>query len=323
MQLPAEVKAAIEQELAGYPVSQLAAISAALSDSYRTGLSSRRRRHLRSQEDAAAYAAFRLPATFAAVYSVLAEVKGCLSDWRPETCLDVGAGPGTAAWAVTMVWQDLSRVTLLEREQSMIELGRRLFAQSTSSALHRAEWMQVDVTDTWLCGLQDLVIASYVLNELPEKKTREFAERLWQSTKGVLVIVEPGTPAGFIRIREVREHLLSFGAATIAPCPHDEPCPLAEDDWCHFSERVSRSRLHRQVKAGELSYEDEKYSYVCLSRQRGEGIAGRVLRHPQTRKGYIELDLCTPEGISHKVVTRKDKEGFRRAKDLKWGSAIR
>lgn len=323
MQLPAEVRAAIEQELASYSASQLAAVSAELSESYRAGLSSRRGKHLRSKEDVSAYAAYRLPATFAAVYSVLTEVKERLPDWQPATCLDVGAGPGTAAWAATMIWQDLGRAILLEREQNMIELGKRLFAQSTSPTLHRAEWIKTDVVGAWSFGLQDLVIASYVLNELSEKKTREFAERLWESTSGVLVIVEPGTPVGFLRIREVREHLLSFGATTIAPCPHDGPCPLVEDDWCHFSQRVSRSRLHRHVKAGELSYEDEKYSYVCLSRQRGEGIAGRVLRHPQIRKGYIQLDLCTSEGISHTVVTRKDKESFRKAKDWKWGLTIR
>ena len=37
------------------------------------------------------------------------------------------------------------------------------------------------------------------------------------------------------------------GANILAPCPHARPCPLAAPDWCHFSARVARSRLHREA----------------------------------------------------------------------------
>lgn len=51
-------------------------------------------------------------------------------------------------------------------------------------------------------------------------------------------------------------------------------------------------------------------------------IAARVTRHPQTRPGHIRLDLCTRTGIKHVIVTKKYREAFRRARDLRWGSAI-
>lgn len=322
MELPAEVRQAIEQELASYSTSQLARVAAALSESYRAGSASPRRRHLRSPDDVVAYAAYRLPATFAAVYSVLTEVKARLPQLQVRTCLDIGAGPGTAAWAAAIIWPEIAQITLLEREENMITMGKRLFAQSSVPALRQANWVRTDVTGSWTCGVQDLVLASYVINELSEQETEKLVARLWESTNGVLVIVEPGTPAGFVRIRQVREQLLSLGGTVVAPCPHDQLCPLAEDDWCHFSQRVNRTRLHRQVKTGQLAYEDEKFSYVCVSRQSGSKIAGRVLRHPQVRKGHIQLNLCTPEGISQMVITRKDKTRYRQAKDLKWGSAM-
>lgn len=323
MQLPAEVMSAIEGELASYSASELAAVVAELSDSYRTGIRKGKGKHLRSERDAAAYAAYRLPATFAAAYAVFNEIKECLPDWQPKTCLDVGAGPGTAAWAAATVWPVLNQMTLLEREQIMIDLGKRLLHRSASPVLRQAEWVKADLAGSWPAHAVDLVVASYVVNELPEESISALVKRLWECTKGALVVIEPGTPAGFARIRQVRAHLLSRGAKTVAPCPHDNPCPLPESDWCHFAQRVNRSRLHRQVKAGELSYEDEKFSYVCVSRQSVTSICGRVLRHPQISKGCIQLDLCTPEGISRLVVTRKDKERYRKARDWKWGSAVR
>lgn len=132
-----------------------------------------------------------------------------------------------------------------------------------------------------------MVTASYVLGELKEQDREAFIRKLWQAAKGSLLIIEPGTPAGFIRIKQVRELLVSFEGCIIAPCPHNKPCPLSQEDWCHFSQRVPRSRLHKQVKEGGLSYEDEKFSYIAVSRIKHEAASGRVLRHPIIRKGII------------------------------------
>lgn len=71
-----------------------------------------------------------------------------------------------------------------------------------------------------------------------------------------------------------------------------------------------------------MSYEDEKYSYVAVSRAEGLPIAARVIRHPQVRSGHIRLVLCTPVGVKHVVVARSNREAYRRARELRWGSAI-
>lgn len=136
------------------------------------------------------------------------------------------------------------------------------------------------------------------------------------------MIIEPGTPVGFGRIKEARDELLALGGRIVAPCPHGNQCPLADDDWCHFSQRITRTRLHRQTKAGELGYEDEKFSYIAISREQAMGTQSRVIRHPQTRKGHIRLRLCTEEGITSQVVTRKNRQLFRKARDLSRGSSF-
>jgi ribosomal protein RSM22 (predicted rRNA methylase) len=94
---------------------------------------------------------------------------------------------------------------------------------------------------------------------------------------------------------------------------------MPADDWCHFAQRITRTRLQRTVKAASLSYEDEKFSYVALSRTEGSPITGRVLRHPQKRGGHIYLQLCTPEGLKQTIVTRSQRDAFREAHDLRWG----
>ena len=52
------------------------------------------------ENDAIAYALSRMPATYAAAAAVIDELKALAPGFAPGAVLDVGAGPGTAAWAV-------------------------------------------------------------------------------------------------------------------------------------------------------------------------------------------------------------------------------
>ncbi len=381
---------AIYDEVERVSPKKLAAIVEGISRRYRSGeMPVDGESLLQSVDEITAYAAFRLPATFAAVGAALLAVSEVLPRWEPGGLLDVGAGPGTAAWAAAEIWPHLERVTMLERDENMIALGKRLACRSSLDAIRRAAWVKADVMARngpgWLepvscddrpgrervglevrhnaghlgeCGTDrlgesdedhlggrgplecsgrrgargchetqyegryDLVTIAYVLGELPDSAVPPLIWRLWDAASGVVVVVEPGTPAGFERIRMIREVGISLEAHVAAPCPHGRACPMPAKDWCHFSSRVSRSRLHRQVKSGELGYEDEKFAYVALSRMPVEPIAGRVVRHPWTGKGHIRMEVCGPDGISTRTVTRKDKAEFKQAKDLEWGSAI-
>ena len=52
---------------------------------------------------AAAYVASRMPGCYAAVLTVLQELRMRLPAFQPASLLDFGAGPGTAIWAAQQV----------------------------------------------------------------------------------------------------------------------------------------------------------------------------------------------------------------------------
>ncbi len=321
MEIPPQLRSALDAELSTVPPKRLAAAVAALSERYRSGTPRSGDGYLHSQDDVAAYLAYRLPATFAAVHACLEQVRDRSPDWEPRSLLDAGAGPGTVMWAAAALWPGLSRATLLEKDDDMIAAGKRLAACSPAASVRDANWLLVDMAGQWETEPHDLVVMSYALGELPQDRVAGLLRKLWAATLGVLVVIEPGTMAGFTRAKQARRLLLKEGAHVIAPCPHDEICPL-EDDWCHFSQRVERSRTHRLAKAGELAYEDEKFSFVAVSRTPGLPIRGRVLRHPQFRPGHIRLEVCTLDGLVSTVVTRKDRDLYRKARHLRWGSVM-
>lgn len=228
--------------------------------------------------------------------------------WEPRSLLDVGAGPGTAAWAAVEQWPSLAELTLVEVEPEMLAAGREL--------LPDARWVQGDVGDAR--GPADLVLVSYVLGELRER----VAGRLWEQASDTIAFVEPGTPAGYRRILDARAAVIEAGGFTVAPCPHDLPCPLPADDWCHFAVRLPRSKLHRRAKAVELGYEDEKFAYAVLSREPVTQAAARIIRQPQLRSGHVLLATCEADGIHRRTVSRKEGDRFREAKKAQWGDSL-
>lgn len=115
---------------------------------------------------------------------------------------------------------------------------------------------------------------------------------------------------------------MAEGAYLAAPCAHTGPCRLAGDDWCHFSARIARSRLHRLLKEGDVPYEDEKYAYLAFSKTPVQPAAARILRHPKAAKGQITLSLCCPDANRELTVRKRDGDAFKAARKAGWGDAF-
>jgi ribosomal protein RSM22 (predicted rRNA methylase) len=319
MELPASLRQGVEALLEGTPVSTLREAGKILSARYRAEVRDGRL-HMAGDLAVKAYLAQRLPATYAAVRAAMAAVAEAKGDMEPRTILDVGAGPGTALWAAADTWPSIQQAVLLEASAPARAVGERL-AQGLAL---RCEWHAGDATLSLpAMAPADLVTACYLLDELAAAALPELAERLWALTAGTLLVVEPGTPAGWRRILDLRSRLIAAGGHVLAPCPHEAPCPLAAPDWCHFSRRVARSRLHRLAKEAEVPWEDEKFAYVAVSRHPADRRAARILAPPRTGSGKIALKLCQADGVAvEKLFTRRDADAFRAARRADWGDAF-
>ncbi|MFC7309789.1 small ribosomal subunit Rsm22 family protein [Streptomyces monticola] len=274
---------------------------------------------LRDRSDVAAYAAYRMPATFEAVRSALDAFADAAPDgWEPGSHVDVGGGTGAATWAVSEVWRRERPVTVLDWAEPALALGRELAA--ANPLLGQARWQRSRIGAALDIESTDLVTVSYVLGELTEADRASVVEAAARAAQTV-VVIEPGTPDGYTRIIEARDRLIAAGLRIAAPCPHSAACPIEPGkDWCHFSARVSRSSLHRQVKGGSLAYEDEKFSYVAATRLPARPAESRVVRRPQIRKGQVLLDLCLTEGaLTRTTVTKRQGPLYKASRDADWG----
>lgn len=319
MQLPPPLRAAIDRELDGVSLRDLARASETLSQRYRAEVRDGRL-HLADDAAASAYLATRLPATFAAVSVALEAVAEARPDFAPRSALDAGAGPGTATWATAQQWDSLEEATLVEASAAIRVVGERL-----GLPLPRVTW-RASRLDAALVDLSpsDLVLLAYVLDELPEAAREPLIKQLWTLTTDTLLIVEPGTPAGWKRILRARDILIQAGAHILAPCPHAQPCPLVAPDWCHFSARVARARLHREAKGGTVPWEDEKFIYVAASRQPGPRAEARVIAPPRASKAAVTLKLCRDDGYAaDRVFPKRAGDSFKIARRLDWGDIIR
>ena len=266
-----------------------------------------------------AYLATRVPATFAANMRVLAELKSLRPEFSPRSLLDVGAGPGTASWASLHHWPELGTVGQVEKLPSFRGLAGELNLKSELSALLGAQVFAGDVLKLATGLKSDLVIASYVLAELPLHEIESAVANLWRYSSDVLVLIEPGTPGGFGRLRLARDKLLAANAHVLAPCTHSAVCPMTGADWCHFKVRVQRSRAHMLAKNAVVPFEDEAFSYLVLQRQVSNIGGARVLSPPDVNKIAVSLRLCTEQGVSTQQIASRNKALYKQAKKISWG----
>ncbi|PZN52560.1 MAG: methyltransferase type 11 [Proteobacteria bacterium] len=321
MNLPAPLRQAIDRALERTPLPALRQAASTLSERYR-GEVRDGRLHMADDLAVKAYLAQRMPATYAAIRASLGALAEARPDFRPKTLLDIGAGPGTALWAVADLWPGLEQAVLIEASDAARATGRALAQDSLNI---RTDWVKGDATR----GLPtskpaDLVTMAYVLDELAPSEVAPLIDRIWAVAADAVLIVEPGTPAGWRRILAARMQLIKYGAQVVAPCPHDLPCRLEGSDWCHFSRRVARSRLHRLTKDADVPWEDEKFAYLAVSRHSRDATRNpRVLAPPRAGSGKVSLKLCQPDGrAAEQLFTKRNGEGYKIARRAGWGDSL-
>ncbi|MGN0595644.1 MAG: small ribosomal subunit Rsm22 family protein [Hominimerdicola sp.] len=318
MEISAELKNAIESRSSSYKTKELIKISETMTKRYRDE-SGKGESLVRTEAEALVYSIVRMPATFGAVSKALEYTMECV-DCKIDSLLDVGAGTGAVSWACNEICSPES-IVCLERESVMMNFGKSLMTES-QTALANAKWIKKDISAGEFPYKADLVAASYVLSELSEEQRKKTLLKLWDCADKLLLIIEPGTPEAFRQLKASRELLLSKGAEIVAPCPHNGQCRLAEDDWCHFTARISRSRLHKLIKSGDVPYEDEKFSFMAFSKIPCTKVGARVLRHPMIEKGNITLQVCAKDENKTLKIRKRDGSAFKIARKAQCGDLL-
>ena len=183
MDIPQELKEVIEKAMHGVEHSKIIEESQNISKKYRENNGTGEKLVTR-QSEAIAYAISRMPATYCAVYSALSKILKNNS-FNIKNILDVGAGTGSATWAIKELIK-VNQITCLEREKEMLKLGEKLMQEN--SFLQKVKWKEFDLVNDELTEKADFVVVSYVINELKEEDRKIVLSKLWNAVNQILLI---------------------------------------------------------------------------------------------------------------------------------------
>ena len=321
MELPSELKEKLEKEISNVSIKELQEAAKNISIRYRAEEKDKTSiRLIKDKTESLAYAVSRMPATYGAIYSALEHTLEMLEinniDYKNQikSLIDVGAGTGTATWVAVQLL-DLENITCLENEANMLLLGEKLMQDAI-----KAKWNKINVITEDIKEKADLVITAYMLNELKEENLYKVLEKIWNATNSLLLIVEPGTPESYKKMMKIRNFFIEKKVEIVAPCPHTNDCEIPSDDWCSFSCRISRSKIHKLLKGGDVPYEDEKFCYLAIYKGKIQNKENRILRHPKIENGLVRLKICNKNSeINEIIVTKKNQELFKKTKKNRIG----
>ena len=189
-----------------------------------------------------------MPATYAAVTASLNALgeSGRILPGKPARCR---RRPGTATWAAAEAFSSLERFTLLDANSALRTLALDLGQRSTACA-------------TWLRrGEARAALADSRAGRPRRRKLHDRRNRRGRANGARRTDVgqNPRHAAGR-RARHARRLCADHRAARAADrigracrraLPARRQCPLVAPDWCHFTQRLPRSRAHKQIKGAE------------------------------------------------------------------------
>jgi ribosomal protein RSM22 (predicted rRNA methylase) len=305
---------ALEKKIENIPLKILRSHSLKLIQKYRT-----LRKYNLTYDEKLSYITFRMPATFSALKHVLDEFISLEINTSIKSILDLGSGPGTAVFACLSAFDTFNKMTLVERDQEFFEISKDLTKNVKN--LDKISFIQKDIL-SFKDYDHDLILVSYVLNELKQFQIDRILKRFINSKAKVIIFLEPGTICGFENIRYLHDKVINENLKIIAPCPNNLKCPMPKNDWCHFFVRLDRSKYHKYLKKGTLSYEDEKFSYLIVTKKDSKNYHSRVLRNSKKIDSNLLLTLCKDGEIKKDIIDTNDIKKYKISKKNKWGDIL-
>lgn len=318
--IPKQIYESLERLCQGIKRDRLQKAGDALSHRYRTR-QNQNETFIQTDEEALAYLCTRLPATFASSYEIFEKLSNEVGI-NPRSLCDIGAGPCTAFLAAREIFSALEQCSFIEKDTRLLKLGKQIITDL--GCTQKTNFQSGDFTKQKDYPKAELVIFSYSLGEVGSSFFESILEKALAACERYLVVIEPGTPYGFERILKAREFFLEKNLNILAPCPHSRACPMPASKWCHFSTRLPRTALHKFIKGGELGYEDEKYSYIAVSKEKREGFKGRIVGRPEKKSGFMTFEVCDEKGeLTFQKILKRDREDFSEIRKLEWGDVIK
>jgi ribosomal protein RSM22 (predicted rRNA methylase) len=282
--------------------------------------------------DVLAYLALRIPSTYSHIFGALSSIKELSPTWTPKSILDIGTGPGVGVWAAKEVFSTIQEAVLYERDQNFVDIGQKI--SETLDGI-QYDWQQVDISKSLpiLDQQFDLVILSSVINELNEKTRSHILDFAGKVCRGVILIVEPGTPIGFEAIQFSYKRLKRNEGVLVAPYIDNTFVNSAD---VIFAQKMFRPEFQRRIRQLQRKqnlehehllpasdWEESKYYYLAYSQKEPEiRPAARVIDKPKVQKASIELKLLTKDGVKVEKVLKREREKFKQAKKLEWGDIV-
>ncbi|GAB9466090.1 Methyltransferase protein 17 [Globisporangium polare] len=285
-----------------------------------------------------AYMSYEVEGTYACAHHVFRQLQQQRPDFKPESVLDFGAGPGTASWVAKEFYEEsLTRYRVVEPSQSMVDAAEVVLEGFPGLSVRRSiSEMKRELEG----GIKyDLIVLNYVLSEITNDYERvAVISALWEllSDKGCMVLVDRGSPWGSHHVRSARQFILDSVAEEedetvkiLAPCPHHFECPAAGGTWCHFVQRSPQVHRPREMTAKRWhGQKGSKFSYVIMEKNGAEEADkkqrfARMIRSPLLATRHVHLDLCTPEGTLERRSVTKGKhirEVYRASRKAHWGA---
>lgn len=306
--------------------------AATLSLKYRAKRVKRGINYIKDLDDAFGYLALKVTSTYSHIYGALRNIRELNPSWNPVSVLDIGSGPGTAIWAALELFPSLKIGTAIERNKNFIELGKTILK---SLPRIKVDWQAIDLINSIpeLSESFDLVVIANVLNEMDEKTRNTSLEFANKHCKGILVVIEPGTPYGFESLVQTSKQLNS---ENILIAPYIENS-FINSEKINFVEKIKRPEFQKRVRQIQRKndtpdksrvlppsdWEESKYYYLAYSKFKPEfSPVGRLIDKPKLSKPFVELKVLTKEGIKIERIFKKDKARYKLAKKFKWGNTI-
>ncbi|XP_034938143.1 methyltransferase-like protein 17, mitochondrial isoform X2 [Chelonus insularis] len=254
---------------------------------------------------------------YAALYTILSEIKKRDPSFIPKTLFDFGSGVGSVSWVAMTLWpKSIKEYLGIEISEPMMKLAQKIINMSDTPIQNVFFKQYFPVASP----SYDLIVSAFSLLELPTRRNRmETVLNLWRKTARYLVIVEEGTTAGFAIINEVREFFLRvvkshtekgmYKAFIFAPCPHQLPCPMFQtrDTACKFNASFFALPYWKMKKNHVLN---TQFTYIVLKKgsdKTEEDEWPRLVQPVLKGSKRAICRMCTAEGNLQEITFTKSK----------------